>query len=114
MERKIEDIARVTHEANAAWCEAAGDYSQPNWNSAPDWQKDSARAGVRFHMDNPGASASASHDSWLRQKVADGWTWGPVKDPGLKQHPCMVSFESLPPHQQAKDRLFRAIVHALL
>lgn len=112
-ETQIEAIAFVAHEANRAWCAANGDASQPAWADAPDWQKDSARAGVRFHLANPDAEASASHDEWLRHKIADGWVYGPVKAPDQKQHPCMVPFDQLPPVQQAKDRLFRATIHAL-
>lgn len=109
----IEQIARVAHEANRAWCAANGDFSQPIWEMAPDWQKTSAIAGVKFHLANPNAGPSASHDEWLRHKTTEGWTYGMVKNSDLKQHPCMVPFEGLPPEQQAKDRLFRAIVHAL-
>ena len=39
--------------------------------------------------------------------------YGPVKDLDAKQHPCMVPFEQLPVEQQAKDYIFRAVVHAL-
>lgn len=113
MSADIETIARVTHEANRAWCECHGDFSQAEWDDAPDWQKESARAGVRFHLANPDADASASHVEWLRHKQAEGWVYGPVKDSSRKEHPCMVPFEELPAHQQAKDRLFRAVVHAL-
>ena len=55
METK-EKIAKVCHEANRAYCEALGDYSQTTWEKAPDWQKESAINGVQFHLDNPGAS----------------------------------------------------------
>lgn len=113
MSDRIEAIARVCHEANRTWCETLGDWSQRRWDDAPDWQRSSAIAGVRFHLENPDASASASHDSWLAEKERDGWKYGPVKDADAKEHPCFVPFEQLPPEQQAKDRLFRAVVHAL-
>lgn len=67
---------------------------------------------MRFHVANPGAGDSASHDSWMRQKVADGWVFGEVKDPEAKTHPCMVPFDELPRDQQFKDRLFRTIAHS--
>lgn len=108
-----EDIARVAHEVNRAYCLALGDLSQPAWEDAPEWQKKSALTGVALHLDNPEASAAASHESWLAEKERDGWVYGPVKDPALKQHPCMVPFEELPIAQQAKDYLFRAVVHSL-
>ena len=106
--------AKAAHEANKEYCESIGDDSQLGWADAPDWQKESAVAGVQFHMDNPDAGDSASHDNWMAQKVADGWVYGEEKDPEAKTHPCMVPFEELPEEQQAKDALFKATVHASL
>lgn len=106
-------IARVCHEANRAYCQALGDNSQPTWEDAPQWQRDSAVAGVRFHLANPQAGPEASHESWLAQKEADGWVFGEQKDPEAKTHPCMVPFNELPPEQQAKDFIFRSIVHSM-
>lgn len=105
-------IARICHEANRALCQAFGDFSQQEWDKAAQWQRDSVIAGVRFHLANPDAGPEASHDEWCRVKIADGWQWGPTKNPDLKLHPCLVQFNSLPPEQQAKDHVFRAIVHA--
>jgi len=39
--------------------------------------------------------------------------WGPVKDTIAKTHPQMIVFEKLPLEQQVRNRLFRAIVHAI-
>lgn len=108
-----EQIARVAHEVNRAYCEALGDSSQPAWEDAPQWQRDSAMLGVKLHTENPSASAAASHESWMAQKVADGWVYGPEKRPELKQHHCIVPFDQLPVEQQAKDFIFRGVVHAL-
>lgn len=106
-------VAAVAHEANRAYCRALGDYSQPEWHDAPEWQKASAIDGVLFHRANPDVGDSASHDNWMRHKRAEGWIYGPLKDPEKKEHPCMVDFNMLPIEQQRKDALFRAIVHAL-
>lgn len=106
-------VAAVAHEANRAYCRALGDYSQPEWAAAPEWQRDSAIQGVRFHRANPDAGDAASHENWMKQKREDGWIYGPIKDPAKKEHPCMVAFDLLPVEQQRKDALFRAIVHAL-
>ena len=110
---KIEQIARVCHETNKAYCDTIGDHSQKNWWFAPKWQQQSAKSGVIFHMENPEAGDSASHDNWMKDKFADGWVYGKVKDEVAKTHPCIVPFDLLPPEQQKKDKLFRAIVHAL-
>lgn len=107
-------ISTIAHQLNKAYCEQLGDNSQKSWSDAPEWQRNSAMAGVEFHRDNPDASDSASHDSWLAEKVKDGWVYGEVKDAEAKTHPCIVPFDSLPIEQQIKDKLFRQTVHALL
>lgn len=108
-----EAIARVCHEINRAYCLALGDASQLSWEDAPQWQKESALLGVDLHLNNPDAGPEASHESWMRQKIADGWVYGGEKDAAAKMHPCLVPFAQLPKEQQAKDFLFRAVVHAL-
>jgi len=108
-----DQIARVAHEVNRAYCQALGDWSQPAWEDAPDWQKDSACHGVDLHLGDPTAGPEASHNSWMAQKIADGWIYGPHKSPDIKQHPCIVAFEKLPKEQKAKDYIFRAVVLAL-
>lgn len=110
----IAQIARVCHEVNREWCLYQGDESQAPWEFAPDWQKESCLAGVGFVLENVTAGPSASHESWMRHKVADGWIYGPTKDPEAKTHPCMVPFEDLPPEQQFKDRLFRTVVLSMI
>ena len=110
---KIEDIARICHEANQSLCITLGDLSQPSWDEAPEWQKSSAINGVKFHLDNPDATPEDSHNSWLAQKKAEGWKYGEIKDPERKEHPCFVPYDELPAEQQAKDYLFRGIIHAL-
>ena len=105
-------IARVAHEVNRAYCESIGDFTQVGWAEAPDWQKESAVAGVEFHLSGD-RSPSDSHSSWLKQKKADGWKYGPVKDSDKKEHPCIMPFEGLPKEQQIKDWLFRGVVHAM-
>jgi len=106
-------VAKACHEVNRAYCEALGDHSQVPWDEAPQWQKDSAVIGVRLHTSNPDAGPQASHESWLKQKVEEGWTYGVTKDAEAKTHPCMVPFADLPVAQQAKDFIFRAVVHAI-
>ena len=108
-----ERIAKVCHEANRAYCQTIGDDSQPEWLVAPAWQRESAIKGVEFCMANPEAPPSANHDSWLAEKAAAGWKYGPVKDAEKKEHPCFVPYEELPDEQKRKDALFKAIVAAL-
>lgn len=110
---KVSDIAKVAHELNKAYCESIGDNSQPDWENAPEWQKSSAVNGVEFHLKNPEATPSASHESWLKQKTEEGWKYGEVKNPETKEHPCFVPYAELPTEQKAKDYIFRQTVHSL-
>ena len=66
-------IAMVCHQANKAYCESMGDFSQKDWEDAPSWQKYSALKGVIFHYENPDAGDSASHENWMKEKVSQGW-----------------------------------------
>lgn len=110
---EIQEIAQVCHEINKVYCEAIGDFSQPDWEEAPEWQKESAIQGVEFHLENPDAGPEASHENWLHKKLNDGWKWGKEKDVENKLHPCCCPFSHLPVDQQVKDHLFRQVVHSL-
>lgn len=107
-EAKIEICARVAHEANRAYCESIGDKSQLPWESAPDWQRESCRKGIEGAL--IGFKPEQQHRAWLDDKLAEGWSLGPVKDPELKTHPCMVPYEDLPPEQKIKDALYGRVV----
>ena len=109
----VEDIARGCHTANRSYCQSIGDDSQPEWESAPEWQKNSAVDGVKFRLANPQSTPADSHANWLRDKERDGWKYGPVKDPVKKEHPCFVSYDQLPEEQRTKDHIFMAVVDGL-
>jgi hypothetical protein len=109
---KIEACARAVHETNRAYCIAIGDTSQPSWEDAPEWQRSSAINGVLGVM--AGNTPEQSHESWLNEKNAAGWRYGPVKDPEKKEHPCIVRYEDLPAQQQQKDHVYVAVVGAML
>ncbi len=102
--------AKLAHEVNRAYCQSIGDNSQPKWEDAPDWQRESAINGVKFHFANPNATPEESHTNWLNEKLAAGWKFGPVKDADKKEHPCCVAYSELPREQQIKDYLFMAVV----
>lgn len=104
----IEVCARAAHEANRALCIALGDFSQEHWETAPDWQKISARDGVQKALD--GATPEESHQNWCNGKVAAGWRYGATKDVDKKEHPCLVPYAELPPDQRIKDELYIATV----
>lgn len=107
-----EQIAKICHEANKAYCESVGDMTQSHWDECAQWQRDSAVAGVSFTRQNPNTTAEDQHIAWCNHKVADGWVYGAEKNAELKTHPCLVPYGDLPEFQRVKDSLFRAIVKA--
>lgn len=108
-----EEIARVCHEANRALCVAFGDPPQKKWEQAEPWQRESAVAGVKSLLAEPDCTPARLHDRWCNDKLNVGWRHGPVGDGDKKEHPCPVAYDQLPPQQQAKDHVFKAIVEAL-
>lgn len=110
----INQVARICHETNRAYCISIGDMSQKPWDEAESWQQKSAIAGVEFALANPDVPASAQHDAWLVEKIRDGWSFGFIKDPVKKTHPCFVPYDELPTEQKVKDYLFKAVVSAFM
>ncbi len=107
------NIAKVVHQANKAYCEELGDFSQLNWEQTDTDIKRSATVGVAAVEANPGMSAVESHEGWMQFKLDNGWKFGEVKSEALKTHHCLVPFDELPEEHQIKDLLFVAIVNAL-
>jgi ryanodine receptor 2 len=44
------------------------------------------------------------HEVWARQRMAQGWTYGPKLDDEKKTHPCLVSYDELPEEEKDYDR----------
>lgn len=109
----IEDIAKICHQANKAYCETLGDCTQRDWSKAPKWQRDTVINGVQFHIKYPNKGPRGSHNNWLKVKEEDGWKYGKVKSPKRKEHPCMLPYDELPEEQRIKDYMLFNIVQNL-
>lgn len=48
--------------------------------------------------------AKHNHDIWARQRLADGWTYGPKRDDAQKKNPDLVPYEDLPEEEKTYDR----------
>ena len=48
--------------------------------------------------------AKNTHEVWAAGRIADGWTYGPVRDDAAKKHPCLIPYEELSEEEKAYDR----------
>lgn len=109
-----EKIAEIIHEANRALSRTFGDMTHNHWDFAPQYQRDKVTNGVKNHLaQSKTPSPRASHEAWLKYMASQGWTYGPVKNEDVKQHPCMVAYDDLKESDKLKDVLFIAICKAL-
>lgn len=44
------------------------------------------------------------HEVWAASRMAQGWTYGPVRDDATKQTPCLVPYADLSDEEKAYDR----------
>lgn len=44
------------------------------------------------------------HEVWAASRIAQGWTYGPVRDDAKKETPCLVPYAALPEEEKAYDR----------
>ena len=44
------------------------------------------------------------HEVWAKNRMNEGWTYGPVRDDVNKKHPCLVHYEDLPESEKEYDR----------
>ena len=49
--------------------------------------------------------AENNHDHWARQRIEDGWTYGPRRDDALKTHPDLVPYGDVPESEKEYDRI---------
>jgi RyR domain len=108
-------IGSIAHEANRALTRIVQDVPvQRAWEDEVEEMRESVVKGVLHHMNNPGSSPETSHESWMKERRANGWVWGPVKDSEKKTHPALVPYAELPVGTRLKDKLFTAIVKSLM
>jgi RyR domain len=48
--------------------------------------------------------ARNTHDVWARQRIAEGWRYGPQRDDARKEHPGLVPYEELSDSEKEYDR----------
>ena len=49
--------------------------------------------------------AMNAHENWARQRMNDGWVYGPQRDDQAKHHPDLVPYAELSDREKEYDRL---------
>lgn len=49
--------------------------------------------------------AENAHEVWAATRMAEGWTYGPIRDDKKKQHPDLIPYSALPEGEKEYDRL---------
>lgn len=44
------------------------------------------------------------HEVWARNRMAEGWRYGPARDDASRTHPCLVPYDELPESEKLYDR----------
>jgi len=58
--------------------------------------------------------ARNAHDVWARQRIADGWRWGPARDDARKEHPSLVAYDQLSESEKELDRQTAMETHRVI
>lgn len=45
------------------------------------------------------------HENWAKERLAEGWVYGPTRDGDKKTTPCLVPYDQLPDSEKEYDRV---------
>ena len=98
------------------WDELPEEFKESNRNAARSFEEklrsidceiapaDTSRPAVEFFDDETILKlARVEHDRWMQEKLANGWTYAPVRDNAKKHHHMLIPYEKLPSEEQQKD-----------
>ena len=57
-----------------------------------------------FSSDELERLARQEHERWMRDRIADGWSYGEVRDDEGKLHPSLIDYDELSEDEREKDR----------
>jgi hypothetical protein len=108
----FERIAKASYEATRAWSEVGEDAPRARWEDAEPWRRTSAIAGVK-HALLAGRNPEQLHESWRKDRLKRGWTFGEKRNAQAKEDPHLKPFAELGDSKKRKSELFAAVAHTL-
>jgi hypothetical protein len=109
---KASEIAAVCYAVNNAYRAAIGELTRITWGDLLPVDQESLIAGVKLAMKNT-QTPEQQHNTWLDNKLADGWLFGKEEDLVGKKSPNMVPYIEISEIQKVKDHVFLAIVKSM-
>lgn len=106
----LDMVAEVCHEAERTFQRRVGIELTPPWDEAPEEMKEDLIGQVRLTL--AGSSPRSLHESWMREKKRDGWTYGEELDEENKKHPHFIPYHHLPHEQLFSNKIFVSIVRS--
>lgn len=110
-ETQLDLLAATAHELNRKYRLSIGESADPHWEDVSPEMRRSTLIGVQGALS--GNTLAQQHESWMQERLSNGWVYGPVTDKPNRVHACLVPYEQLPAEQRLKDLLFRNVVLAL-
>ncbi len=101
------DIAKLVHHVNNHICALNGEQTMA-WEDLPAHMRDGLITTI-----NGNETARQAHESWMKNRLENGWKLGPVKSIEDKISPCLIPYDELPYEQRIKDTVRCAIIEFL-
>lgn len=94
---------------------SSGDDVAPNWEECDEEERNAFRNGFKTILDllmsstddfTAEGAVTALHDSWIKFKMDNGWTYGPTLDTVNKTNPNFLPFSMLSKEEKKKSFVF--------
>lgn len=109
----VNAVAAICHEANRQYCIQAGlDAGSPWTDLSADEQKPTLMS-VEHLIKNPDVTPKLAHDTWVKDRLDAGWTFGETRDDDNKVHNLLVDYDQLAEGDRVKDELILGVVNSL-
>lgn len=103
-------VAKIAQEIRRVSIGLFNGTSTISWDDLDGSMKEYILTEALYWLNNPSASASDSHNHWLKLKKEEGWSYGEKVDVENKKHPLIVSYEQKPIEEKLANELFMKTV----
>jgi hypothetical protein len=108
----LDDLARIAHEAIRSLSLAFGEY-YPSWADLGGETRVAFTLQVKRCFDHPEETVETIHQTWVEQRVRDGWKLAARFSQDRLTDPLLLPWRRLSERVQARYRLLQATVAAL-